>query len=199
MKEKPYEPLKEADLKHTTLKAVFLLAMASGARRSELQALMFEEAYCQIESDGSKMTLLFSPGFLRKNRSPLEAETPLEIPALPTGSTEFGAPLCPVRAIRYYRRKTTDPQLRRGRKRLFIPFKDNNNQKEISAASISRWITSVIAKAHSDQGEDVELRKSLGIRAHDVRAVAASLLKLDGASVTEVMRAGRWASGGDIH
>ena len=98
--------------------------------------------------------------------------------------------------MRYYRRKTEDPKIRRGRKRLFIPFKDNNNQKEISSASISRWITTTIAKAHADQGEDSTLRKSLNIRAHDVRAVATSLLQLEGASVTEVMRAGRWASGG---
>ena len=32
----PYEPLREASLKHLTLKIVFLLAMASGGRRSEL-------------------------------------------------------------------------------------------------------------------------------------------------------------------
>ena len=33
----PYEPLREASLKHLTLKTVFLLAMASAGRRSELQ------------------------------------------------------------------------------------------------------------------------------------------------------------------
>ena len=38
----PYEPLREASLKHLTLKAVFLLAMASALRRSELQALVLD-------------------------------------------------------------------------------------------------------------------------------------------------------------
>ena len=38
----PYEPLREASLKHLTLKTVFLLTMASGGRRSELQALVFD-------------------------------------------------------------------------------------------------------------------------------------------------------------
>ena len=32
----PYEPLREASLKHLTLKTVFLLAMASARRCSEL-------------------------------------------------------------------------------------------------------------------------------------------------------------------
>ena len=38
----PYEPLREACLKHLTLKAVLFLAMASAGRRSELQALVFD-------------------------------------------------------------------------------------------------------------------------------------------------------------
>ena len=38
----PYEPLREASLKHLTLKTVFLLAMASAGRCSELQTLVFD-------------------------------------------------------------------------------------------------------------------------------------------------------------
>ena len=45
----PYEPLREAFLKHLTLKTVFLLAMASGGRRSELQALVFDPQYIQFK------------------------------------------------------------------------------------------------------------------------------------------------------
>ena len=41
----PYEPLPDASLKHLTLKTVFLLAMASAGRRSELQALRFHQNY----------------------------------------------------------------------------------------------------------------------------------------------------------
>ena len=38
----PYVLLREASLKHLTLKTVFLQAMASAGRRSELQALVFD-------------------------------------------------------------------------------------------------------------------------------------------------------------
>ena len=54
----------EASLKHLTLKTVFLLALASGNRRSELHALMYNDEYCLVKKDGSKATLHFAPGFL---------------------------------------------------------------------------------------------------------------------------------------
>ena len=41
----PYGPLREASLKHLTLETVFLLAMASAGRHSELQALVFDLQY----------------------------------------------------------------------------------------------------------------------------------------------------------
>ena len=34
----PFEPMKDTDLKHLSLKAAFLLALASGKRRSEIHA-----------------------------------------------------------------------------------------------------------------------------------------------------------------
>ena len=196
LKDKPYEPLKSTDLRHLSLKTVFLVAMASGSRRSEIQAFMFDEAHCKIEQDGSKATLHFAPDFLRKNQSPFSADTPVVIQALPTGHREFGSPLCPVRALRYYRRATSHPNIRKGRNRLFVPFRDNNQGKEISPMSISRWIVSVITEAYQERGQDQDLIRTLGLRAHDVRAVATSLVRLQGASMEEVMSAGRWASGG---
>ena len=104
----PYEPLREASLKHLTLKTVFLLAMASGGRRSKLQALVFDP-----QPKGAGVTLYFRP--------------------------EFGAPNCPVRALKYYHRYMSEhPELRKGRRSLFIPL--FITFKELSATSISRWI-----------------------------------------------------------
>ena len=53
----PYKPLKEACLKHLTLKIVFLLAMAPGGRCSELQALVFDPQYIQFKPKGAGVTL----------------------------------------------------------------------------------------------------------------------------------------------
>ena len=63
----PYEPLREASLKHLTLKTIFLLAMASAGRRSELQALMFDQKYIQFKPKGAGVTLYFRPEFMSTN------------------------------------------------------------------------------------------------------------------------------------
>ena len=135
----PYEPLREASLKHLTLKTVFLLAMASGGRRSKLQALVFDLQYIQFKPKGAGVTLYFTPEFMRKNQRPNHVNDPWYIPAVLTGRPEFGAPNCPVRALKYYNRYVSEhPELRKARRCLFIPL--FIPFKELSAASISRWI-----------------------------------------------------------
>ena len=76
--------------------------MASAGRRSELNALRFDQNYIQFKPKGAGVTLYFSPEFMRQNQKPNQVNDPWYIPAIPTGKTEFGAPNCPVRALRYY-------------------------------------------------------------------------------------------------
>ena len=80
----PYEPLREASLKHLTLKTVFLLAMAS-VGSSKLQALVFDPQYIQFKPMGAGVTLYFTPEFMRKNQRPNQVNDPWYIPAVPTG------------------------------------------------------------------------------------------------------------------
>ena len=76
----PYELLREASFKHLTLKTVFLLAMASAGRRSELQVLRFDQNYIQFKPKGAGVTLYFSPEFMRKNQKPNQVNDPWYIP-----------------------------------------------------------------------------------------------------------------------
>ena len=62
----PFEPLKEASLKHLTFKTVFLLALGSGKRRSEIHAWLHKNI--RHQSDWSKVSLYPSPSFLSKNQ-----------------------------------------------------------------------------------------------------------------------------------
>ena len=108
----PYEPLREASLKHFTLKTVFLLAMASAGRHCELQALVFVPQYIQFKPKGAGVTLYFTPGFMRKNQRPNQVSDLWYILEVPTGKPEFGAPNFPVRALKYYYRYMTEhPEL----------------------------------------------------------------------------------------
>ena len=108
----PFEPLKEASLKHLTFKTVFLLALGSGKRRSEIHA--WQHKNIRHQSDWSKVSLFPSPSFLSKNqlaKEGPESVAPVVIPALaPTldRSLKSDRSLCPVRALRYYLDRTSD-------------------------------------------------------------------------------------------
>ena len=77
----PYKPLPETSLKHLTLKSVFLLAMASAGRRSELQPLRFDQTYMQFKPRVAGFSLYFSPEFMCKNQKPNQVFGPWYIPA----------------------------------------------------------------------------------------------------------------------
>ena len=75
---------------------------------------------------------------------------PWYIPAVLTGEPDFGAPNCPVRALRNYHRYMTEhSELRKGRCLLFIPTEDNNAGKELSAPTKSRWICTTIVDSQA--------------------------------------------------
>ena len=126
----PFESLKEASLKHLTFKTVFLLALGSGKRRSEIHA--WQNKNIRHQSDWSKVSLYSSPSFLSKNqlaKEGPESVTPVIIPALaPTldRSLKSDRSLCPVRALRYYLDRTSD--LRQNKELVFVSFKNGSNR-----------------------------------------------------------------------
>ena len=107
----PFEPLKEASLKHLTFKIVFLLALGSGKHRSEIHAWLHKNI--RHQADWSKVSLYPSPSFLSKNQLAKEGPdsvAPVVIPALVTTldkSLKGDRSLCPVRALRYYLDRTS--------------------------------------------------------------------------------------------
>ena len=131
---------------------------------------------------------------MRKNQKANQVNDPWYIPAVPTGKPEFGSPNCPVRALCYYHRYLTEhPELRKDRRRLSVPIKDNNAGKELSASTISRWICTTIVDSHAAIQNSTNLSGS--VKAHEVRAVATSLQLFNKVDLHSVMKAGRWSSG----
>ena len=141
----PFEPLKEVSLKHLTFKTVFLLALGSGKRRSEIHAWLHKNI--RHQSDWSKVSLYPSPSPLSKNQLAKEGPdsvAPVVIPALaPTldKSLKGDRSLCPVRALRYYLDRTSD--LRQNKEFVFVSFKKGFD-KDISPATISSWIKQTV-------------------------------------------------------
>ena len=189
----PFEPLKEASLKHLTFKTVFLLALGSGKRRSEIHAWLHKNI--RHQADWSKMSLYPSPSFLSKNQLAKEGPdtvAPVVIPALaPTldKSLKGDRSLCPVRALRYYLDRTSD--LRQNKDLVFVSFKKGFD-KDISPATVSSWIkqTVILCYELSDQ-QALSLHQ---VKAHDVRAFAASKAFQSGTSLDQILSACHWKS-----
>ena len=189
----PFEPLKEASLKHLTFKTVFLLALGSGKRRSEIHAWLHKNI--RHQSDWSKVSLYPSPSFLSKNQLAKEGPdsvAPVVIPALAPSldrSLKGDRSLCPVRALRYYLDRTAD--LRQNKELVFVSFKKGFD-KDISPATISSWIkqTVILCYELSDQ-EALTLHQ---VKAHDVRAFAASKAFQSGISLNQILSACHWKS-----
>ena len=101
-----------ASLKHLTFKTVFLMALGSGKRRSEIHAWLHKNI--RHQSDWSKVSLYPSPSFLSKNQLAKEGTdsvAPVVLPALAPSldkSLKGDRSLCPVRALRYYLDRTSD-------------------------------------------------------------------------------------------
>ena len=189
----PFDSLKEASLKHLTFKTVFLLALGSGKRRSEIHAWLHKNI--RHQSDWSKVSLYPSPSFLSKNQLSKEGPdsvAPVVIPALAPSldrSLKGDRSLCPVRALRYYLDRTAD--LRQNKELVFVSFKKGFD-KDISPATISSWIkqTVVLCYELSDQ-EALTLHQ---VKAHDVRAFAASKAFQSGFSLDQILSACHWKS-----
>ena len=182
----PYEPMTSADLKFLTWKTVFLLTLASAKRRSEIHALSVDDNHLRFNADDS-VTLTCEPGFLAKNQLPSVASSPFTIPSLSQtcGNADADRLLCPIRALKFYLQRVKAKRL--GRKRLFLPLIGRGN---ISAASISRWIASVIRFAYASLS-DAQL-PMFHLRPHELRALSSSWAYANHIPLDDVLRAAFW-------
>ena len=189
----PFEPIKEASLKCLTFKTVFLLALGSGKRRSEIHA--WQNKNIRHQSDWSKVSLYPSPSFLSKNQLAKEGPdsvAPVVIPALaPTldRSLKSDRSLCPVRALHYYLDKTSG--LRQNKELVFVCFKKGFD-RDISPATISSWIKQTVILCY--ELSDQEAHTLHQVKAHDVRAFAASKAFQSGVSLEQILAACHWKS-----
>ena len=98
----PYEPLAQASFHHLTVKTVFLVAVASGQRRSTLHALTLEPGHIRWESAGVR--LIPRAGFLAKiQTTSSQKDLQIFLPSLSAHSSVMQDKLwCPVWALKWY-------------------------------------------------------------------------------------------------
>ena len=186
----PFEPMEQATTKFLTWKTAFLMALASGKRRSEIHAWTLNGVLKL--GDWDQVQLSPSPSFIAKNQLAREgplAIAPVVIPALKSSpaTPDSEKLLCPVRALSIYLARTAE--VRADQQLLFVSFKKGFS-KDIQASTISSWIKQLIQFCYS-KVEEVDV-DSLGIKAHDVRAFAASTAFYGGVSMDQIMRVCYW-------
>ena len=116
------------------------------------------------------------------------------IPALPsdTGMTGEGLPLCPVHTLRVYK-DVSDKYRSAGQKRLIISFVQSR-VKDISAQSVSNYLKWLVEQAYTASADAPDLCRQFNMTPHDARGVATSLKACSKVTMTELLKAGTWAS-----
>ena len=179
-----------------TLKTVFLVALASGKRVSELHALSKEVKWT---SDNGKLGALLSllVSFVSKTHlssSGVGAFKPFTIPALDSLVDSRGSPdllPCPVRCLKYYVART-EKYRKPSQSILFISFQ-RRMAKDLAKSSIASYVKQAIIMAYELTSASRPL-SNLVVQPHSVRHVAASLAALRCSSLEELLSAGCWTT-----
>jgi hypothetical protein len=188
------DQIKKISVRAITLKTAFLVAFATARRRGELHALLhhnYERPY-----DWSSITLHTDPSFIAKTQIAATGTGALPPVVIKSVAQSFGhdmpedLSLCPVRALRYYFKKT-DP-FRRGRKELFLSMLEKRD-KAIAPSTISGWIRDLVLDLYG-AGGDAGIQRRFNVKPHEVRSLAVSWAAANRASMKEVMQAANWRS-----
>jgi hypothetical protein len=154
---------------HILKKTVFLLALATGNRVSEISAI--DRSGIKFDQGSGRATLLVRPGFLYKNQR--LGKSP---PNICVGPLEDNSTLCPVTILKRYLQVT---QLKTGP--LFL---NSKTSRPLHPSTLSRLLGEVINEA--DPGKFP--------RGHDVRKVASSIAWTRGLPPAEIVDRMFWSS-----
>ena len=172
----PFEPLISVTMKALTLKTVFLVALATAGRSSDLHKLGCKEPYMRLES--SSGGLRFVPRGLRKQDRVGHLLKDVFVPKFTADRK-----LDPVRAVRIYLRRVED--VRGSVESLFVTF-GAGAKKSPTSQTIAKWIGQTIALTSDCSPQ--------GARAHSTRSTSTSKALWAGVSLDNILKAADWSS-----
>ncbi|KAE8618780.1 hypothetical protein XENTR_v10009500 [Xenopus tropicalis] len=185
LQHKPFEPLESANLKDLTLKTVFLIAIASARRVSELAALSSKFPWLKFHQD--KAVLRTNPSFIPKMATTFHLNQEIVIPVLKNNEDTTANSLDPVRALKEYILRTKSI---RQSDSLFLLFGGPKAGLPASKRSIARWLVLLISEAYNKAGRPTPMT----IRAHATRKVSTSWALHHEASLETICQAATWSS-----
>ena len=163
---------KNISLELLSYKTAFPIALATGSLGSELFALSKAEhniIFSELPSGAKHVFIRMVPKFLPKNACPDIIPKPLEVPGI---AHLFGREpeclLCPVRILGLYLIRSAELAKKDPQQKLFVHYMANT---QMFTTHFRRWVAETIRLTYENSSES-DLPK---IKAHDVRAVAASI------------------------
>ena len=175
LKEAPFEPMNLARLKYVTWKLVFLIAITSFRRCSDLQSLCIGELSVNIQ----KHDITFKRhGLSKQDRQNHQSKT-IFIPTFKDNKL-----LDPKRTLFWYLKRTDS--LRGEERKLFLSY--IKPHRPISAQTISKWIVNTIKKAYKMR----KLTEPI-VKGHSTRAIGPSWAIFKGARMVDVMKSADWS------
>ena len=161
-----------------------------------MHALSRHRSRFQLDTDEfsgrQTITVLTKPDFIAKNEKPSEIKKPVIFSSLKHlfGNKEPERLLCPVRAAVVYKSRTPDGMWPAEKEELLRHPVCTQN---VTKGHIAEWIKNAIKLAYeaADAGD-------IDCNAHEVRAVAHSLVSFSGATLEEVLEGGKWSSSGSF-
>ena len=177
LKKPPFEPLWLAPLKYLTWKSVFLVAITTFRRSSDIQALMLGGGNVSMQN----RAITFIRQGLSKSDRPRHVNSKIVVPAFSEDKL-----LDPVRVLKCYLKRTKkfrnfgQDQAKMG---LFLSFMEPH--KPVTSQTIAKWLVRVIKLAYEDSGTKV--------KGHSTRAIGPSWALYNGASMSSILDAADWS------
>ena len=178
-KKPPFVPMKISRLKYITWKTVFLVAITTFRRCSDLQALRIGEGSVNIQEKG---ITFIRHGFAKQDRAGHE-NSKILVPAFPENKL-----LDPKRAVYEYLKRTQEFREKEDKyeTRLFLAI--NKPHLPVTSQTISSWIVKTIKMAYSQQ------KKSVGkVKGHSTRAIGPSWALYKGAKMKDILDSADWS------
>ncbi|XP_064409347.1 uncharacterized protein LOC135354804 [Latimeria chalumnae] len=188
--EPPFEPAESVELRLLSWKTLFLVAITSARRISELQALVVHEPFTRFLRD--KVVLRTHPQFLLKVVSEFHINQEIFLPVLFPGphscdGDEHLHRLNVKRFLQIYLDQTKDI---RKSDQIFVSYGQGQLGLLLSKQRMSKRICECIQLCYDLEGIQLEGH----LRAHSTRGVSASVANLQSVPVSEICQAATWSS-----
>ena len=153
-------------------KTAFLIALATGARGSELVALSRAShnlEFTTLALGAKHASIRMVPKFIPKNQRPEIIPEPIKFPGMAhLFPNEPERLLCSVRVLGLYIVRSADRAQDDSQEKLFVHF---NPATQMFTTHFRRWVAETIRLTYENSSES-DLPK---IKAHDVRGISASI------------------------